>query len=169
MHAAALAASDGAGLVAAGERFEELGGSLWAAEAFASAAAALESEGRASSARTSAARAGVVLARRCEGAHTPALSDITLGTLLTPRERDVALLAARGLANREIAERFVVSVRTIESHLAQAYRKLGVKDRTELSGLLADGDGSSARRALYVGGRRAGQWCSTDAVRGRRP
>ena len=138
-HTAALAASDGGGLVAAGERFEELGGSLWAAEAFASAAAAFESEGRASSARTSAARAGVVLAG-CQGAQTPALSDITLGTLLTPRERDVALLAARGLANREIAERLVVSVRTIESHLAQAYRKLGVKDRTELSGLLADGD-----------------------------
>ena len=139
-HAAALAASDGAALAAAAERFEGLGCTLWAAETYASAATAFESAGRDSSARSASARAGALLAH-CEGARTPALSEMALGTTLTPRERDVALLAARGLANREIAERLVVSVRTIESHLAQTYRKLGVKDRNELSGLLSVGDG----------------------------
>jgi DNA-binding CsgD family transcriptional regulator len=135
----ALAASDGPALVAAGERFEGLGCTLWATEAYVAAATAFESAGRDASARTAHARARGLLAR-CEGARTPALAGITLGTSLTPRERDVALLAAAGAANREIAQRLVVSVRTVESHLAQTYRKLGVRNRNELSELLAGTD-----------------------------
>jgi DNA-binding NarL/FixJ family response regulator len=134
-HAAALSASDAVGLAAVGERFEELGCMLWAAEAYASAAVAFESEGRAASARGANARASALLAH-CEGARTPALTGITAGGPLTRRERDVAMLAARGLANREIAQRLVLSVRTIESHLAQTYRKLGVRDRKELADML---------------------------------
>lgn len=134
-HAAALAASDAPDLAAAAEGFEELGCVLLAAEAYASAAAAFDSEGRAASARAARARAGALLAH-CEGARTPGLTGITVGAALTRRERDVALLAARGLANRTIAERLVLSVRTIESHLAQTYRKLGVKDRAELADML---------------------------------
>jgi DNA-binding CsgD family transcriptional regulator len=137
-HAAALAASDARGLAGAGQRFDRLGCALWAAEAYASAALAFESGGRAASARTAGARAGALLAR-CESARTPALAGTSAGASLTPRERDVALLAARGLPNREIARRLVVSVRTIESHLAQTYRKLGVKDRSELAEMLAAG------------------------------
>lgn len=135
-HARALAASDGESLAALGERYESLGCWLDATEAYAGAAAALESEGRAASARSASARAGALLAR-CEGAQTPALAGAVVGTSLTRRERDVALLAAGGLANREIAQRLVVSVRTVESHLAQTYRKLGVKDRRELAAMLA--------------------------------
>jgi DNA-binding CsgD family transcriptional regulator len=135
-HAGALAAADGAGLAAIGEGFEKLGCSLCAAEAFASAAVAFEGSGRAASARFAGARAGALLAR-CEGARTPALIGTAVGVPLTRRERDVALLAARGLANREIAQRLVLSVRTIESHLAQTYRKLGVKDRKALADMLA--------------------------------
>lgn len=54
-------------------------------------------------------------------------------TDLTVRESEVAGLAAGGLTDREIAARLVLSVRTIESHLASAYRKLGVSSRIELS------------------------------------
>jgi DNA-binding NarL/FixJ family response regulator len=82
------------------------------------------------------ARAAAALAR-CEGAQTPALSAATVAVSLTSRQRDVARLAAQGIANRDIAERLGVSVRTIESHLEQAYRKLGARDRHELAGLLA--------------------------------
>jgi DNA-binding CsgD family transcriptional regulator len=55
---------------------------------------------------------------------------------LTPTERRVASLLADGLSNREIADRLFVSVRTVEGHLSSAYRKLGVRSRTELASKL---------------------------------
>jgi DNA-binding NarL/FixJ family response regulator len=51
---------------------------------------------------------------------------------LTERERQMAELAAQGLSNPEIADRLVLSVRTVESHLYRAMQKLGVKDRRDL-------------------------------------
>ena len=48
---------------------------------------------------------------------------------LTPREREIALLAAQGLSSRGIADRLVLSVRTVDNHLQSAYRKLGVSGR----------------------------------------
>jgi DNA-binding CsgD family transcriptional regulator len=55
---------------------------------------------------------------------------------LTPREREIALLAARGATSREIAGRLVLSVRTVDNHLQNAYRKLGVTSRQELPRVL---------------------------------
>jgi DNA-binding NarL/FixJ family response regulator len=52
---------------------------------------------------------------------------------LTRREQEVARLAAQGLTNRAIAERLVVSVRTVEGHLEQAYGKLNISSRAELT------------------------------------
>jgi len=51
---------------------------------------------------------------------------------LTAREREVAGLAARGNTNRAIAERLVVSVRTVENHLDRVYAKLGLHNRKDL-------------------------------------
>ncbi len=45
----------------------------------------------------------------------------------------MACLAAAGRTNREIAETLYLSVRTVETHLSHAYRKLGVRSRTELA------------------------------------
>jgi DNA-binding CsgD family transcriptional regulator len=70
---------------------------------------------------------------RCEGARADDLADLTEVAALTPRERDVVLLAAGGLSNREIAERTCTSLRTVEGHLLRAYRKLGVTSRAELA------------------------------------
>ena len=52
---------------------------------------------------------------------------------LTPTEREVAARAADGLTNREVANALVVSERTVEYHLSNVYRKLGVRSRTELA------------------------------------
>jgi DNA-binding CsgD family transcriptional regulator len=55
------------------------------------------------------------------------------GLTLTPQEHTVALLVAAGQTNREAAETLVVSVKTIEYHLGNAYAKLGVTSRTQLA------------------------------------
>ena len=52
---------------------------------------------------------------------------------LTASEQRVAELAAQGLTNKQIAARLVVSVRTVEAHLAQAFAKLRVSSRTQLA------------------------------------
>lgn len=56
---------------------------------------------------------------------------------LTDRESEVAHLAADGRSDKEIATLLTVSIRTVQSHLAASYRKLGVTSRTELSPLLS--------------------------------
>ena len=53
--------------------------------------------------------------------------------LLTPREREVATFVARGLTNREIAERLVVTQRTAETHVQNILNKLGVTSRAEIA------------------------------------
>ncbi|MDI1462109.1 LuxR C-terminal-related transcriptional regulator [Catellatospora sp. KI3] len=57
---------------------------------------------------------------------------------LTPREREVAQLAAQGRTNREIAQVLFLSPRTVEQHVARALHKLGVHSRAELAGAVAD-------------------------------
>lgn len=51
---------------------------------------------------------------------------------LTPQERVIVRLACQGLANREIAQQLVLSVKTISYHLGNAYTKLGVHSRSQL-------------------------------------
>jgi two-component system response regulator NreC len=51
---------------------------------------------------------------------------------LTARERDIVRLVALGHTNREIAERLVLSVRTVETHRARFQARLGVSSRAEL-------------------------------------
>jgi len=58
--------------------------------------------------------------------------------LLTAAETRVAQAAAAGRTNREIAAQLFVSVRTVETHLGSAYRKMGVRTRTQLALALND-------------------------------
>lgn len=51
---------------------------------------------------------------------------------LSDREREIARMAARGLSNQEIADNLVLSVRTVESHMYHALRKLGLNSRQSL-------------------------------------
>ncbi|AYN35514.1 MULTISPECIES: helix-turn-helix transcriptional regulator [Streptomyces] len=55
------------------------------------------------------------------------------GGQLSPREREVAVLAGTGLTNREIAETLHLSSRTVEQHVARALRKLGAHSRQDLA------------------------------------
>jgi non-specific serine/threonine protein kinase len=52
---------------------------------------------------------------------------------LTPREREVAQLAAQGLSNRRIAETLVIAEKTAANHLQSALEKLDVHSRSQLA------------------------------------
>jgi DNA-binding CsgD family transcriptional regulator len=56
---------------------------------------------------------------------------------LSPHELRIALLVAQGRTNPEVAAELFISRKTVEHHLSQIYRKLGVRSRTELARLMA--------------------------------
>lgn len=58
---------------------------------------------------------------------------------LTTMERRIAAHVAEGARNREIATSLYVSVATVEAHLTRTYRKLGIRNRSELARLVVDG------------------------------
>jgi DNA-binding NarL/FixJ family response regulator len=57
---------------------------------------------------------------------------------LTPREMDVARLAAQGHRNAEIAKELHISILTVETHLKHIYGKLKIRSRTELARVIRD-------------------------------
>jgi DNA-binding CsgD family transcriptional regulator len=128
----ALAGRSPEPLAAVTEQLAALGADLFAAEAATALESAYRRAGNGRAADAAAARAAE-LAARCEGARTPGLVSLDAVVPLTTREREVATLAARGLANAEIAERLGLSARTVGNHLQNAYTKLGVSARTELA------------------------------------
>ena len=57
---------------------------------------------------------------------------------LTPREKQILALVVLGYTNREIAEQLVVAESTVKSHLFSAFRRLGVRSRSEAVALITD-------------------------------
>ncbi|MGW0824186.1 response regulator transcription factor [Streptomyces sp. NPDC002845] len=81
------------------------------------------------------------------GARVAAKSTRHHGTAhgLSRREAEVAGLLCAGRTNQEIAERLVLSVRTVETHVSRIYAKLDVTSRAAAVSLLSQGDGRADR------------------------
>jgi DNA-binding NarL/FixJ family response regulator len=79
-----------------------------------------------------AADGGVPLSPRAAAALLPENRPSTNATLdaLTPRERDVLALVAKGLPNKTIARRLDISEKTVKAHLTRVFAVVGVSDRT---------------------------------------
>jgi len=140
-YASALLAADAAKVQSAAEQFEVVGALLSAADAAAQAAALFAAAGDRGSA-VEAAAAASRLAAACGGVRTPALEVASDPLPLSPREREIANFVAQGSSNRDIAERLVVSTRTVEGHIYRACIKLDVSDREGLAMVIRQARGS---------------------------
>lgn len=135
-HARAAAAGDGSRLMGVAEMFAASGFLPLAVDAAAQGAQALADEhGPATAATRNAAARARRWAEQCGALRTPALARLDAPGL-TEREAEVARLAAAGWTSQRIADRFTLSVRTVDNHLQRAYTKLGVSGRRDLAGLL---------------------------------
>ena len=137
-------------LLLAAEQYEEAGRPLLRAKALEAAAANLAEQGDRGSARSAFVRADDLyeelgatwdLARlRADfrrlgirrGPRTKHRRVRVGWDSLTPSEAKVAGLVAEGLSNRQIAERLVLSTRTVESHVSHILAKLGVRSRVDI-------------------------------------
>jgi DNA-binding CsgD family transcriptional regulator len=133
-HARGLANHDGDLLDAAANRFADLGALALAADAAAQAARELARNRHRGKEVASSARAHG-LASQGE-VRTPAVAAAARPLPISDREREIAMLVAAGLSNHQVADRLVVSVRTVEGHLYRIFAKLGIDDRDQLIHLL---------------------------------
>ncbi|HRC63028.1 MAG: response regulator transcription factor [Dehalococcoidia bacterium] len=82
---------------------------------------------------------GVEAAARGESPLSPKVANALLeerrvreaGRQLTPREREVLVLLARGLLNKQIARELGISEKTVKAHLVNVFDRIGVSDRTQ--------------------------------------
>jgi len=128
-HAEAQRAGDGWALDRVAESFAQMHANVLVIEAFADAARAHHDEADRNRSATLAA-----LWQR----HTPAPNALSRAApaALTERELDVVQRTLTGESSKAIAEAEFLSVRTVDNHLGQAYRKLGVGSRDELRNAL---------------------------------
>jgi DNA-binding CsgD family transcriptional regulator len=134
-HASALGEHDGTAIYSTAQQFEQIGALLSAADAAAQAAVIFTVDGN-KRGSVEAAAAAARLAAACGEIQTPALNLAANPLPLSTREREIADLVAAGLSNRDIADRLVVSARTVEGHIYRACIKLDVSDRETLGELI---------------------------------
>jgi DNA-binding CsgD family transcriptional regulator len=139
-HAESLLAGNGDGLLDASAKYRALGDRATAADAAAQAAVAFASALHGKRGRYAAALAQE-LAEQCGGLCTPALRTPVTALPLTPRQREIAELVAAGLSNKDIGERLMMSVRTVEGHLLRTCKRVGAASRAELTAIMLAGPG----------------------------
>jgi DNA-binding CsgD family transcriptional regulator/energy-coupling factor transporter ATP-binding protein EcfA2 len=126
-HALASAARDPAALEACARRFEAAGAAALAGAAWAN--------------RAHIARDDIEACRNATRALSlaapVALRPGTAERALTPRQFDIARLAGRGMASKEVAATLFLSGRTVDNHLRDTYRRLGISKRAELADVVA--------------------------------
>ncbi|WP_426006575.1 AAA family ATPase [Paenarthrobacter sp. NyZ202] len=130
----ATAQADGAGddLVNAGNLLAAGGMPGPAAVAFDKAALAFDAEGKRPEARQAAVLRDVSEASLGDSVARDPHTEVDRSVPLTRREQDIVALAVSGLTDRQIAEKLMVSVRTVEGHLYRSYAKLGIRRREDL-------------------------------------
>ncbi|MCP1413097.1 AAA family ATPase [Paenarthrobacter sp. A20] len=130
--AAAHLGGEGQGFVNAGNLLAAAGMPGPAAVAFDKAALSFDAEGKRPEARQAAVLRDVSEASLGDAlVHDPS-AEADRSVPLTRREQDIVALAVSGLTDRQIAEKLMVSVRTVEGHLYRSYAKLGIRRREDL-------------------------------------
>ncbi|HYB83029.1 MAG TPA: helix-turn-helix transcriptional regulator, partial [Mycobacterium sp.] len=139
LHAQNLLAGDGEGLLTASAAYRRIGDRVAAADAAAQASVAF-AESQQRKRGLYAAAVARELSDECGGLCTPALRT-PAGLKLSGRQRDVIELVVAGLSNRQIAEKLVMSVRTVEGHVYRACQRVGAQSREELASIVRSGPG----------------------------
>ena len=129
-----------------------MGDLVAAVDAAAHAAIAHRDEGRRGAALGCSTRADA-LASRC-GANTTALRQASEQLPLTDREREVVMLLGAGLSSRAVAERLILSPRTVEGHIYRAMIKTGTATATN-SSRCCPGTGRSESPASSIPARQS--------------
>jgi DNA-binding NarL/FixJ family response regulator len=132
LQAHALVDNDATQLEKSAQGFEELGMLSLAHESFVAAERAHRLRAQRSGALRCAGRASQLRDAGCRPAFDSRLSAQVEPGRLSVREREVAQAAADGLTHREIAEALGLSHRTVETHIHNVYRKLGINDVNSL-------------------------------------
>ncbi|MBV9055225.1 MAG: AAA family ATPase [Candidatus Eremiobacteraeota bacterium] len=78
-----------------------------------------------------------LLYRRCGAIHDVRRLEGKRAGIISQREREIALLAAKGTSNHDIARKLSITLKTVEKHLSSVYRKLGVSSRAALNSALS--------------------------------
>lgn len=125
-------AADGQGFVNAGNLLSAAGMPGPAAAAFDKAALSFDAEGKRPEARQAAVLRDVSEASLGDALMHDPSAEADRSVPLTRREQDIVALAVSGLTDRQIAEKLLVSVRTVEGHLYRSYAKLGIRRREDL-------------------------------------
>jgi DNA-binding CsgD family transcriptional regulator/tetratricopeptide (TPR) repeat protein len=130
-HTESLAARDGEGLLRAVADYQAVGDRAAAADVAAQAAVAFTGDQQRKRGLWAAAVANE-FSDACGGLCTPALRS-PASRPLTGRQREIVELVLAGLTNRQIADRLVMSVRSVEGHVYRACQRVGASSREELA------------------------------------